>query len=84
MAGLKQQRAIDLAKKAAKKHAQEAKSRGLGDTIARGLSMMGITPELVEKIKGKPCKCRDRQTFLNKLFPYKKKEKLDIVEEPPQ
>lgn len=41
-------------------------SRGLGDTIAKITSAVGI----------KPCGgCKQRQAFLNKLFPYRRKRK---------
>tara|TARA_R100000458_G_C8277993_1_gene253813 strand:+ start:6243 stop:6656 length:414 start_codon:yes stop_codon:yes gene_type:complete len=44
------------------KEEQEAKSRGLGDTIAKATKAVGI----------KPCgKCKKRQAKLNKMFPYK-------------
>jgi len=40
------------------------KSRGLGDTVAKALSSVGIK-------KSKNCKCTQRQDKLNKLVPYK-------------
>lgn len=40
------------------------KSRGLGDTVAKVLSSVGIK-------KSKNCKCSQRQDKLNKLVPYK-------------
>ena len=39
-------------------------SRGLGDTVAKMLSSVGIK-------KSKNCKCSQRQDKLNKLVPYK-------------
>tara|TARA_R110002051_G_scaffold32786_2_gene73891 strand:+ start:8308 stop:8787 length:480 start_codon:yes stop_codon:yes gene_type:complete len=49
-------------------------SKGLGDTITNTLSKFGITPKLVEKIMGsKGCGCNERKDWLNKIFPYKKK-----------
>jgi hypothetical protein len=35
--------------------------------IAAGLSAIGITPERVAAITGKPCKCKQRQQALNDL-----------------
>jgi len=45
------------------KHPEGMKSKGLGDTIAKVTSAIGI----------KPCGgCKKRQEILNKKFPYKK------------
>ena len=53
----------------------ESASRGLGDTIQKTLSKFGITSKLAEKIMGtKGCGCNDRKSWLNKIFPYKKKK----------
>jgi hypothetical protein len=41
--------------------------RGLGDMVAAGLSAVGITPELVSAVTGKPCGCKERQRRLNEL-----------------
>lgn len=50
-------------------------SRGLGDTIQKTLSKFGITSKLAEKIMGtKGCGCNERKSWLNKIFPYKKKK----------
>lgn len=41
--------------------AHPCKSRGLGDTVAKGLAMVGI----------KPCGgCKERQSALNRILPY--------------
>lgn len=40
---------------------------GLGDMVAAGLSAVGITPERVEAVTGKPCGCKKRQARLNEL-----------------
>jgi hypothetical protein len=40
---------------------------GLGDMVAAGLSAIGITPERVSKVTGKPCGCKERQAALNSL-----------------
>lgn len=41
--------------------------KGLGDYVATGLSAVGITPEKVSKVIGKPCGCNKRKERLNKL-----------------
>jgi hypothetical protein len=41
--------------------------RGLGDLVAAGLAAVGITPERVAAVTGKPCKCKQRQKALNEL-----------------
>lgn len=40
---------------------------GLGDTIERALSLVGITKERVSKWVGSPCGCIERQEKLNQL-----------------
>lgn len=40
---------------------------GLGDMVAAGLSAVGITPERVSALTGKPCVCKQRQEALNAL-----------------
>lgn len=40
---------------------------GLGDLVAKGLRFVGITPERVSKLTGRPCKCKSRQQALNKF-----------------
>ena len=52
------------------------KDRGLGDTIAKITKATGIK-KVVDTAFGafnKDCGCRERQSKLNKLFPYKKEE----------
>jgi hypothetical protein len=41
--------------------------RGLGDLVAAGLAAVGITPERVSAVTGKPCKCKQRQQALNEI-----------------
>jgi hypothetical protein len=41
--------------------------RGLGDLVAAGLAAVGITPERVSAVTGKPCKCKQRQQTLNEI-----------------
>ena len=40
---------------------------GLGDMVAAGLAAVGITPERVSALTGKPCGCKQRQAALNAL-----------------
>lgn len=40
---------------------------GLGDMVAAGLRAVGITPERVSKVLGRPCGCKGRQEKLNEL-----------------
>jgi hypothetical protein len=40
---------------------------GLGDMVAAGLAAVGITPERVSAVTGRPCKCKERQAKLNDL-----------------
>lgn len=40
---------------------------GLGDAVEALLKRVGITPELVSGITGKPCGCKERKDKLNKL-----------------
>ena len=42
-------------------------SLGLGDLTAAGLSVIGITKELVESWWGAPCNCSERQEKLNQF-----------------
>lgn len=42
-------------------------SPGLGDMVAAGLAAVGITPERVSALTGKPCGCKKRQEALNAL-----------------
>lgn len=41
--------------------------QGLGDMVAAGLAAVGITPERVSALTGKPCGCKQRQAALNAL-----------------
>ena len=53
------------------------KSRGLGDTVAKITKVTGIKA-IVDKINdalGRECKCKERQSKLNKLVPYEKPKK---------
>lgn len=43
------------------------KKPGLGDMVKAGLSAIGITPERVSAVTGKPCGCKKRQAKLNSL-----------------
>ena len=48
---------------------------GLGDVIENTLSKFGITEETIEKWGGiGGCGCQKRKQFLNKIFPFRKKE----------
>lgn len=40
---------------------------GLGDHIERALSLVGVTPDLVESWVGRPCGCQERKDKLNAL-----------------
>ena len=49
------------------------KSRGLGDSIAKFTERTGVKT-IVDKVSdglNLPCGCKQRQTTLNKMFPYK-------------
>jgi hypothetical protein len=41
--------------------------RGLGDMVAAWLAAIGITPERVSAVTGRPCKCKQRQQALNEI-----------------
>lgn len=47
-------------------------SRGLGDTVAKAAAAVGVTPERVEAMTGKPCGCPESKAFWNRLFSYSK------------
>mgnify|MGYP001164187439 FL=1 len=50
-------------------------SEGLGDTVSKILSSLGVSEERIEKLAGiGGCGCGSRKSFLNKIFPYKNKE----------
>ena len=53
-----------------------SESRGLGDTLAKITKATGIKKvvDTVFNAINKDCGCRERQSKLNKLFPYKKEE----------
>ncbi len=40
---------------------------GLGDMIGRALAAVGVTPEWVEKLLGRPCGCQERREKLNAI-----------------
>lgn len=40
---------------------------GLGDIVAAGLAAVGITPERVSHLTGKPCGCKERARVLNTI-----------------
>lgn len=50
------------------------KPRGLGDTIAKVLTGVGIAPvvKAISKALGRPCGCSGRQSRLNQLISYGK------------
>lgn len=56
------------------KPVQPPKSRGLGDTITKGLKAIGITEERATKVAkafgATGCGCSKRRERLNKLVPY--------------
>jgi hypothetical protein len=39
---------------------------GVGDFVAAGLSSVGITPETVSRLTGKPCRCKERREAMNR------------------
>lgn len=53
------------------------RSEGLGDSIAKVLSMFGVTEERFEKLLGGGggCGCGGRKDFLNRILPYKNAQK---------
>jgi len=52
------------------------KSKGLGDTIKKILSKIGLTEERFQRFFGKKdCGCEERKGFFNRIFPYKRKKK---------
>lgn len=64
---------LQLAKKTRRQQqVQAARSRGLGDTIAKVTEATGIAKvvKAVSKATGIPCGCKKRQEALNKLVPY--------------
>jgi len=49
-------------------------AEGVGDTIQAILTKFGITDGLIKRVLGRDCNCGGRKNFLNKLFPYSKKD----------
>lgn len=49
-----------------------ARSRGLGDTVAKVARVSGIERAVkwLERATGKPCGCAERRALLNRLVPY--------------
>jgi len=48
---------------------------GLGDSLERVFSKFGINEEFIGKAMGiGGCGCQKRKRFLNKIFPYRKKD----------
>jgi hypothetical protein len=41
--------------------------KGIGDLVAGGLKAVGITPERVGRLTGKPCNCNKRRKVLNSI-----------------
>ena len=54
-----------------------SESRGLGDTVAKITKATGIkkVTDVVFGAFNKDCGCRERQSKLNKMFPYKNADK---------
>lgn len=46
---------------------REKQKPGLGDMVSAGLAAVGITPERVSKVLGRPCGCKKRAAKLNEL-----------------
>lgn len=51
------------------------KSKGLGDTVEKITTVMGIKAvvDKVSQVSGKPCGCKERRDALNRAFPYNNK-----------
>ena len=63
----------------------EVEVEGLGDLVEGVLAKFGITSEKVEKALGsKDCGCNKRKQFLNKLFPFARKNDEQKKEVDPQ
>lgn len=45
----------------------EPQRNGLGDMTADGLAAIGITKERVSRALGRPCRCPERQAWLNRV-----------------
>ena len=54
------------------------KSKGLGDSIEKFTKATGLKKivEGTSKLLNKDCGCNERKEKLNKLFPYKKQNKI--------
>lgn len=50
----------------------KAKSKGLGDTVAKITKLTGIKSVVDRATKGKDCGCGKRRDTLNRMFPYQK------------
>lgn len=48
-------------------HPAYPKPNGLGDRVEKVLRTVGITPERVSKLTGKPCNCGKRKKALNQF-----------------
>jgi hypothetical protein len=48
-------------------HPSYPKPNGLGDRVEKVLQSIGITPERVSRLTGKPCNCTKRKKGLNDL-----------------
>lgn len=48
-------------------HPSYPKANGLGDKVEKVLKAVGITPERVSRLTGKPCNCGKRKAKLNEL-----------------
>jgi len=61
------------------KKRKENKSEGLGDSIAKITQKTGID-KLTKFVLGEDCGCSERQSYLNKAFPYKRNEPSCLLE----
>lgn len=43
---------------------EQPRKPGLGDMVSAGLAAVGITPERVSKVLGRPCGCKERAAKL--------------------
>lgn len=57
----------EVRRRVASLRGQSHAAPGLGDMVAAGLAAVGITPERVSALTGKPCGCKERQAALNAL-----------------
>lgn len=49
---------------------REPEDKGIGDTIERGLSTMGLAFKAMAKLAWGGCKCDARRASLNAIYPY--------------